>query len=434
MEAGIDSNDELSKSGKGWPTVSSIMDLFNQEKISHIENTSLSPAHAEPIIFLQRQQQILLYDRLPQLVKLHGQYLQSGDPKLSQTRNEILNLISEMNENFTAINELYSSEKYFSLNKYQQFRNWINDKSKLNDKISQITLNSKEGKMYTSLEENLIKLDNEIFNLEAQLKILKKKKKLLNVQFLETKSLLDIKLNSTNDELESLSIMEKEEINLMFKTQQIDSPNLTDLEVSSKLKQRLDFFDNLIKINLNSMDNFKNSSLYLSNIFTTLENMESTIQTFLLENNIPQLEKTLITSRIYLKDSIKDARSFNLSPIQTLILNELDAIEKAMKLLNIEIQPDETEDLFEKTEPNIYNDNSDNHYESSNENIQLVNATKQSLQIQNRISTSPPGITNTNAVVIPKSSIKKNLKFKPDTNKYDLLLSEIKTSKGNKTD
>jgi hypothetical protein len=440
-----------------WPMFSSILQLITNDKRPNSNNNTahnlqftdniaiesqenayipMLPIHNDPVRFLKNQEDVLLLDRFPKLTLSHKKYLQLGDGHLAYTRSEIIHLLKELSNNYEALGEIYVSEKYSKLSKYELFNDWISKKSDINNKIEEIISKSSEGQTYKSLMKKSQHLDDEIDKLEKQLIIAKNKKKLVNQQIMETKSLMDIKLNVHNADLENIIQNEETEILLMFKEKQIKSDKYTDVEVSSNLKLQMESLDLLIDQTLESKLKFEQAFNYLADIFDTLNKMETSISTFLQESKIEQIEPILLSNRIYLRSRLNQAKELNFSIVEKIIDNEIKAIEKAMSILNITIPEDEISGTgqVDPSSLNFSNDSIDYHHHSSSDNFSIVNPSKQALQLGNAkaasLSTSPP-ITTT----VTTTANVGGMGFKTDKiNKYNLLLNEIKNTKCDKTE
>lgn len=449
-------HNETPKDSKIWPLLSSVFQYLNIEDNEEHDNKNnknnddidnkmedntnnqeyipMLPIHNDPIQFLKNQQNLLLYDKLPNLIQLHSKYLQSGDNHLLNTRKEILNSISELDKSLDALNEIYLSEKNSKSNKYNLFNNWIVKKSNLNDKIIDIKNNSDEGKTLKSLNSKSIKISDKIIKLENELKLLKLQKKLINHQVLETQSLLDIKLNNLNNDLDSLINNENIEINLLFKENQINSINLSDVEVTENLKNQISSIDNLINNSKNLKLKFSQSKIYLSDIFDTLNKMEISIKNLINESKSDKLGPLLLSNRSYLLERLNQIKLLQFNDIEIIILNELIAIEKALSILNIDLPIINSNDDINIL--NISNDSTD-YYTNSNsfDNLSII-SNKQSLQFNNKISVSPPKaqlFTTTASTNISKFTDDSN-NFNNRTSKYDNLIKGIKLSKGDKVE
>lgn len=457
-----------------WPMFSSILQLLTNDKKNRNNTSSndiqftdnipnrdrelntgfipMSSNHIDPIQFLKNQEYVLLFDKIPKLTTLHEKYTQSGDNQLASTRAAITQILKELNNSYEALNEIYISEKYSKLSKYQLFIDWINKRSQINGTIEDITSESSEGQTYKLLLKKSRQIDADIDELEGKLSDLKIKKQLIHHQLLETKSLLDIKLNIHNDDLENLIQLENNEINLLFKEKQIRSNNFADNEVSDILKSQINSLDSLIDQTLESKLKFEQSFNYLSDIFQTLNKMENSINTFIQESKVDQLEPILVTNRSYLHSRLKEIDELNFKYVEIIINNEIKAIEKAMKILNISIPILEV-NKKDKDQNNKSNDNksssinpspdsTDYYHSSSLDNISLQLGTNNGNNKQNSLSTSPPNIsTKSSTTVTTTTNITTNITgigFKSNNNskgnKYNLLLNEIKNSKGEKTD
>lgn len=437
-----------------WPTLSSMFQKLNTDstdKFSEtqlVENTTdnafipMLPIHNDPVHFLKNQETYLLHDRLPNLITMHSMYLQNGDSNLSSNRQQILNSLNDLSKNYEALNEIYFSEKYSKLSKYELFIDWINKKSNINNKIDQITNDSSEGQTYKTLLSKSNQITSRIAMLEEELKILKNQNKLISHQLLETKSLLDIKLNMHNDELENLERKEKTEIDLMFKENQIRSNKYSDVEVSDNLKIQINALDSLIDNSTNMKEQFEKSEAYLSDVFDTLDKMEKSIQLFIEANKTDRLESLLTSSRLYLLERLKQAQYLQLNDVTTIITDEIRTIEKAMVLLNIEftessILKDNSDNTDDINSLNLSNDSTDYYPNiSSMDNISVASSNKQSLQVgksppqqsQNLFNATPTTATTTRNV----SATKTTNKFA--NSKYDTLIKGIKISKGDKAE
>lgn len=463
---GVDADtDETDVRGsKLWPTLSSMLQYLavdpkeesplGEVAAVQIANTTdhafipILPIHNDPVQFLKNQENILLHDRLPRLIELHSRYLQSGDKHLASARREIVLSIQELNQNYEALSEIYLSEKYSKLGKYETFIDWINKKSSVKEKITDITKNSNEGQTYKSLLLKSNQVTDKINKLEQELKNLKNQKKLISHQLLETKSLLEIKLNIHSDELEALDQKERVEIDLMFKENQIRSNKLSDVEVSDNLKSQINSLDMLIDSSSGMQSKFEQSQAYLSDIFDTLEKMESSIKVFIEEMKTDQLEPLLISNREYLLERLSQSKTLHLSDVEVIIANELKAIEKALSILNIEIpevaaskENDHTADV---NSLNISGDSTE-YYPNINslDNVSLVSSNKQSLQINNKqkqLSISPPAtfvnMTPTLATTATTANATKlGLgQISSKSSKYDNLVKGFKYSKGGKAE
>lgn len=447
-----------------WPTLASMLqylavdekkDGLSTEGPNAVPNTTetafipMLPIHNDPVQFLKNQENVLLHDRLPKLIELHRRCLQSGDKHLATARKEIVMSIQELNKNYEALNEIYLSEKYSKLDKYGMFVDWIKNKSSVNSKIAAITNNSNEGQTYKSLLHKSDQITDKINSLEKELQNLKNQKKLICHQLLETKSLLEIKLNIYNDELDTVTQKEKTEIDLMFKEAQIRSNKYSDVEVSENLKSQINSLDILIDTSSSMQSKFEQSQAYLWDIFDTLDKMENSVKTFIEESKTEQLEPLLLSNRTYLMERLSQCKSLHLTDAEVIITNELKAIEKALSILNIDIPESsigkENDHAAEVSSLNISGDSTEYYpIVSSLDNISMVSSNKQSLQISNKqksLSISPPATfvnvtptmattatTTANAAKIGLGAVSNK------TSKYDNLVKGIKISKGGKAE
>lgn len=402
--------------------------------------------HSDPVRFLKREGEALLQNELPKLTELHKQYLQSGDTLLGSVRIELLQLLGQITNNYNALNEIYFSEKNSKKSKLALFNAWIDRKSAINNTIKDILENSPEGQTYTSLLIKSDKIADRIKELENELASLKKTKRLVDHQVLETKSLLDIKLNQSNDSLELLENQEKEEITLLFKEKQIKSDGCSDIDVSNALKSQINDLDTIITSTSRSELRFKEFGIYLNDIFNTLDQMEESIRVFLQESKLDKIEPILVSNRNYLIDRIKLIKRLDMSFAHQIVTDELKAIEKAMSLLNMGIsQSDPQADDF----LHLSNDSLDYYQNVPAELSSTDDSNKISLHLSSNdcahsnhnnnhsISVSPPKVTTaTTTTNINIQGFKSNntTTTKSKGNKYNLVLSEIKNAKGDKTD
>lgn len=433
-------------------------DNFHNDETNATQSSGTSyipmlPIHNDPIQFLRNQEMALLEGRLPKLVDHHQKCLQSGDKNLIDSRMEILRLMQELVQSYDALNEIYLSEKYSKLAKYEMFVDWMDKKSGIANEINVITNNSHEGQTYKTLLVKSDQLSNQISKLESELKTLKNQKRLISHQILETKSLLDIKLNGLNDDLETLNETEKLEIDLMFKEKQIRSDSLSDKEVSDSLNSHINSLNLLINTTSETRSKFDQSKAYLSDVFDTLQKMEKSIKVFIQEMKTDNLGPLLLSNRDYLVNRLSEVKQLGLRNIETIIINELKAIEKALTILKIDIPKspmpdrDNGKDRFhESTSSNVSketNESSDYYPNmSSFDNISIVSSNRQSLHIsnnkQNSVSASPPKVSETTTIAVGSSNTNpgnSNLGFFSNKNpKYKNLMNGIKNSKGEKTD
>lgn len=461
---GTNTDDSDARGSKLWPTLSSMLQYLAVDPkeesplvegpATEIANTTdhafipMLPIHNDPVQFLKNQENMLLHDRLPRLIELHSRYLHSGDKHLATARREIVLSIQELNQNCEALGEIYLSEKYSKLGKYETFIDWINKKSSVKEKIADITNNSNEGQTYKSLLLKSDQVTNKINRLEQELKILKNQRKLISHQLLETKSLLEIKLNIHNDELEALDQKEKTEIDLMFKEDQIRSNKCTDVEVSDNLKSQISMLDLLIDKSSDMQSKFEQSQAYLSDIFDNLEKMETSVKTFIEEMKTDQLEPLLISNREYLLERLSQSKALHLADVEVIITNEMKAIEKALSILNIDIPEatasKENDHIADVNSLNVSGDSTEYYLNvNSLDNVSLVSSNKQSLQINNKqkpISNSPPAtfvnVTPTLATTVTTANATKlGLgQISNKSSKYDNLVKGIKYSKGGKAE
>lgn len=439
-----------------WGMVSSIMQYLTTDKHDNVHksiNTDqsnfesdganksyipLQSIHNDAVLFLRNQESFLMNIKLHDLKKVHQKYLENGDKRLTETRNQILNIFNELNQNCIALNEIYISEKLSKKDKCNLFQEWIIRKSSLNQKMSKIINESDEGKTYKMLLEKSDKIDDRIEKLEFELQILKNQQKLISQQISETKSLLDIKLNIYNNDIEILSSKENTEIELMNQEKQLTLKPSSDSIVFNDLQTQVKGIEHLIHITEKAKIKYEESATYLTDIFKTLKQMEDALYIFIKENKTEQLETILKHNREYLIQRLNEIKPLKLMEIESIIKNELSALEKAMVILNIpgsNFQHSPTPKYASSFDAS--NDSTEDYQNiSSLDNISIVSSNKQTLQLlPNKIdksSTAPP-VTSVN---VSLNNNNKSSKYGVDTtvSKYDQLINEIRNSKGDKTD
>ena len=465
----LDMSRTLEDSETSWPMLSSIVNMLTSDRnhqsintaientdlnMSSIDNeaTILSSHHIDPVNFLISQQENLLGTVLPSLAKLYQKYSETGDKHLNSARKKVLDLIREVAQSYDALIEIYQSEKRSFEEKYHLFHDWMEKRNEIQRKISQIEVDSPEGKTYTSLLSVSEEVNNEIHTLEERLSLLRKKKKLINHQLLETKSLMDVKLNHHYNDLEILEGQEADEINHLFKEKVINSKSLSDTQVTKKIKLQVGMFDSLVANVSDSKLRIEQANIYLSDIFHSLHNMEVSIKTLLQEGKIDQVSRQLLNTHAFLVERLNLLKHLKLTHIEAIVKNEVTAIERALAMLDIPVPdrnitvtattPNDKQEQLEDSNnnsPNLSGDSTEYHYVSSLDNISILNANKPTIQF-NKTSISRPGAakTTTNATTTitatPTTSSKSTHKNKSRSLKYDLILTEMKNAKGGKTD
>ncbi|KGK39309.1 hypothetical protein JL09_g1569 [Pichia kudriavzevii] len=389
------------------------------------------PMHNDTILFLKGQAEMILHKSLPQLVDSHEKYIKSGNNLLDVTRKEIIRMLGELSRTYDALGEIYQSEKKSKLEKYDMFLVWIKRKHDINQDINEIIDSSPEGETYSSLLKESKELSYEIDRMERELLHLRKKRKLVNQQLLETKSLLDIKLNKHYNELETL---EQKEVSL------------------KKLKTQITSLDTLISKTADTQLMFDQAEAYFTDIFEVIKKMENSIQTFINESKLDNIGHVLSTNRDYLIERYAAIVKIEMPGIAIIMKNEIKAIEKAMSILNINFVAynfDSSSKDFALSQLKLSEDSTEYYPSIPASNTPPSDSNKRfnSTSKSKTLAGSPPPVitaatttttTTTATTTAASKPSKSNLNimgFKSaKVNKYNQLLNEIKSSKGEKTD
>ncbi|GMG54810.1 unnamed protein product [Ambrosiozyma monospora] len=297
----------------------------------------------DPLHFLKNQE-ILLLNSLQKLIKNHHTYLAKGDKRLLKNRRRILDSFYQLYQIHQSMKELYNSDKYSKLNLLKEFQARANRKAKIQKRIHDIQSNTDEGKTYQLLYNESVSVESEIVKLEARLKDLKNRQRVVNRQLMENKSMLDVRLNGYRGSLQEIEAKEKVELNYLLNDRLLSVPATADSkEVISNLKLQVSALNDLTKSAKSNEDSFNQSFHYLSDMFENLIKLESDIKQFVKENRADLIQSNLTKSKGLLAERIEQLTDPTLSPVRKILSDEFSTISKALRIIS-GVSPSESED------------------------------------------------------------------------------------------
>lgn len=397
-------------------TEKGIWSIFTLSKQSQQENNSKDDAtdmswdtilppscrFHDLVLYLEEQEHEIINLKLQNLARNYETFLIKGDAKLSEARNDIFNVVTSLCTGVDSLQEIYQSVLNGKLEKYDLYNEWEAERENIEGEINRIIEDSVEGRNYQSLISESRNMELKIRELEEKLLILKQKKKLIDHQVLETKSLLDIKLNKLKDKLNNLLEDEKSETALLFKEKQILFESSKDSDVKKALKLDIERINTILQDLSERKSNFEGFRICLKDVFDTLNNVEASMCNLIREEKSEHLEQLLVSTRIHLFERLDLIKKYHVPYGEKLIKDEISAIEKGIELLH----------SAEKVKLSRSPESKDMNYATVNSNVHQTEITK--LLPSSPPKASPTRLTTSNFTATPTA--RSDLNFKSDSN------------------
>ncbi|ODV84732.1 hypothetical protein CANARDRAFT_28878 [[Candida] arabinofermentans NRRL YB-2248] len=292
----------------------------------------------DPLHFLKNRE-IILLDKLNLLIQKHRSSLISGSKKVYNIRTRLLDIFVQMNQVYQAMKEIYTTEKLTKLSIHHSFSKWEDKRIKLLKKIDEIENGTSEGITYKKLLSESNTINNEIIELEEKLKTMKRKQKFIDQQLKESKSLLDVRLNSYYETLSQVESIEFQEMESLQSTRTLQK-QLNPTAIIENLDLQLDALNDMVKVSNLKELNLKETSIYLSDVFDNLSRLEENLKLILSdtsnssENKAEILLKNLRDIEFYMEDRLAQISSLNFDFVKIILVDELNAVKRAISILS----------------------------------------------------------------------------------------------------
>ncbi|VEU19970.1 DEKNAAC100492 [Brettanomyces naardenensis] len=393
----------------------------------------------DPLHFLNKQE-ASHKQRLQQLEGIHEKSLSSGSNNVNATRREILSILNDLSQGRQAMREIYtknSSEKKAELERLSERES---KKKELLHTIAAIETNSSEGRTYKILLDKVGEVDTQIAELEAKLDNFKNQRRLISQELMETRSLLDAKVNAYVEVLKRLEISENSEIATLLRNDWPPRNPISRASAIENLRLQIEAINDIVDSSKEEEARYRDSFIYLSDVFDMLMKLEKTLGTFIQEGKSDMIANALLNTRDYLLERLLECESFHMDLIKPIISGEYSTIVEALKLVGIESSPEES---FEEVKISDANWNRKSRSSSSVGSIPVPASFVHPTVTASTILASPDnsvdrtssngngrsdaGVNN----IVVKGSI---ISEKQAERKYANLLTKMKDSKGVKKD
>ncbi|KAK6202327.1 uncharacterized protein RJT21DRAFT_118336 [Scheffersomyces amazonensis] len=154
----------------------------------------------------------------------------------------------QLSENYYSLNEIYNKDITYTESLYSSFKKWDNNRLKILSKIQNIkSINNKHGAKLAGLLDESNAIDEEISQLEAQLRSLTQKKNVINKEIQVTTSVLESKTSKYVNMFKSLEVQGREAVQLL-----LQANGIPETESESVLK--------FTPVKVTFLDNYKSES------------------------------------------------------------------------------------------------------------------------------------------------------------------------------
>lgn len=339
-----------------------------------------SPEYAGPYDLLTNEY-IYLEKEIKNAVSEYLVLLQKCDIADShQRRGDIIQLIKELQQTYTALVEICSVENKSQSRHLDKLSELQDEHSTLTSKINWFENESSESQTLRVLHGKMENLEDEIDQLEQKLAALKQQRRLITTQVQETESLLEIKCSKYNNALEYM----EENINDVIKNivglklvPVKPSLNVADIRKSKNDEPSISKYNapmliNVLQNQITNIGKFKRDTennkksieeglAYLSDIFKNVNTMEDDVEAIATEiarnsgnkSLNESMKLTLLRSKSYLETRKEEVNALStgntqiLAYVKRITKGELNMVNAALDIVN---SNGENNDKGEKTD------------------------------------------------------------------------------------